>query len=216
MVKTRPASAASSIRRRSAACTILLDSMCRSRKRASASSMMPGIALGPVRVGARQRLNDQREAVSEVIARSAVLAKNDIGSRHAGFVGRHGARAGAPAVSGRVWPPAAGLPYASGDELVSLGFRVGNPSAIGRHERVNFPASLLPVGATPTTSRRIATHGLRRKMARSRTEGMAVGHVFSSQEGQKPSPRWGSFFCRAGAAPGSGLMHCSKCLGPRG
>src|SRR5262249_48448103 len=38
----------------------------------------------------------------------------------------------------------------------------------------NFPASLLPVGATPTTSRRIATHGLRRKMARSQTEGMAV------------------------------------------
>ena len=89
----------------------------------------------------------------------------------------------------------------AGDELVSLDFRVGNPSAIGRHQRVNFPASLLPVGATPTTSRRIATHGLRRKMARSRTEGMAVGHVFSSQEGQKPSPRWGSFFCRAGAAP---------------
>jgi hypothetical protein len=39
--------------------------------------MMPGIALGPVRVRARQRLNDQREAVSEVIARSAVLARND-------------------------------------------------------------------------------------------------------------------------------------------
>ena len=49
----------------------------------------------------------------------------------------------------------------------------------------------------PDTSRRIATHGLRRKMARSQTEGMAVGHVFSSQEGQKPSPRWGSFFCPA-------------------
>ena len=31
----------------------------------------------------------------------------------------------------------------------------------------NFPASLLPVGVTPTTSRRIATRSLRRKMARS-------------------------------------------------
>jgi hypothetical protein len=31
----------------------------------------------------------------------------------------------------------------------------------------NFPASLLPVGVIPTTSRRIATRSLRRKMARS-------------------------------------------------
>jgi hypothetical protein len=60
-----------------------------------------------------------------------------------------------------------GLPCASGDELVSLGLRVGNPSAIGWHQRVNFPASLLPVAVTPTTSRRIATRSLRRKMARS-------------------------------------------------
>ena len=29
---------------------------------------------------------------------------------------------------------------ASGDELVSLGFRVGNPSAIGWHQPTNFPA----------------------------------------------------------------------------
>jgi len=48
----------------------------------------------------------------------------------------------------------AGLPCVSGDELVSLGFRVGNSSAIGWHQRANFPASLLPVGVTPTTSRR--------------------------------------------------------------
>jgi len=47
-----------------------------------------------------------------------------------------------------------GLPCVSGDELVSLGFRVGNSSAIGWHQRANFPASLLPVGVTPTTSRR--------------------------------------------------------------
>src|SRR5262249_41425307 len=88
----------------------------------------------------------------------------------------------------------------------------GNPSAIGRHQRVNFPASLLPVGATPTTSRRIATHGLRRKMTRSQTEGMAVGHVFSSQEGQKPSPPWGSFFCRGprSSLEKADIMRCSK------
>jgi hypothetical protein len=40
---------------------------------------------------------------------------------------------------------------------VSLGFRVGNPSAIGWYQPANFPASLVPVGVTPTTSRRIAT-----------------------------------------------------------
>src|SRR5262245_63835551 len=39
------------------------------------------------------------------------------------------------------------------DYDASLGFRVGNPSAIGWHQRVNFPASLLP----QATSRRIAT-----------------------------------------------------------
>jgi hypothetical protein len=119
MVKTRSASAASSIR--SAAWPIFLDSMCRSRKRASASSMMPGIALGPARVGARQRLNDQREAVGEVIARSAVLARNDTEAVMLDLVqslatrgslsvlsegtARRTRRAGAPAVSGRVWPP---------------------------------------------------------------------------------------------------------------
>jgi hypothetical protein len=40
-----------------------------------------------------------------------------------------------------------GLPYASGDELVSLGFRVGNPSAIGGIRY--FQHACLPVGATP-------------------------------------------------------------------
>ena len=53
------------------------------------------------------------------------------------------------------------------DELVSLGFRVGNPSAIGWHQPRIFQHPLLPVGVTPTTSRRIATRSLRRKMARS-------------------------------------------------
>src|SRR5881227_3097765 len=37
-----------------------------------------------------------------------------------------------------VVPLAAELPCASGDELVSLGFRVGNPSAIGWHQRRIF------------------------------------------------------------------------------
>jgi len=56
----------------------------------------------------------------------------------------------------------------AGLSLVSLGFRVGNPSAIGWHQAANFPASLLPVGGTPTTSKRIVTRSLRRKMALSR------------------------------------------------
>jgi hypothetical protein len=59
-----------------------------------------------------------------------------------------------------------GLPCASGDELVSLGFRVGNPSAIGG---ISGEFSSIPV-ITPTTSRTIATRSLRRKMARSRAE----------------------------------------------
>src|SRR5262245_13716770 len=46
MVRTRSASAASSIRRRSAAWPILLDSMCRSRKRASALWMMRARSCG--------------------------------------------------------------------------------------------------------------------------------------------------------------------------
>ena len=39
---------------------------------------------------------------------------------------------------------AAGLPCASGDELVSLGFRVGNPSAIGWHQRRIFQHPCYP------------------------------------------------------------------------
>jgi hypothetical protein len=57
---------------------------------------------------------------------------------------------------------------ASADELVSLGFRVGNPSAIGWYQRASFQASLLPVGVIPTTSRQ------------SRAQ-------FASENGQKPS-----------------------------
>ena len=67
----------------------------------------------------------------------------------------------APSDEGR---SAAGLACASGDEMVSLGFRVGNPLAIGWHWGRIFQ-HLLPVAVTPTTSRRIATRGLRRKMA---------------------------------------------------
>src|SRR5262249_34888181 len=80
---------------------------------------------------------------------------------------------------------------ASGDELLSLGFRVGNPSAIGWHQWANFPASLLPVGVTPTTSRRIATRSLRRKMARSpsRAGGQRIRRQLT-----EPSPRDGVFF----------------------
>jgi hypothetical protein len=51
----------------------------------------------------------------------------------------------APSDEGR---SAAGLPCASGDEMVSLGFRVGNPLAIGRHWGRIFQ-HLLPVAVTP-------------------------------------------------------------------
>src|SRR2546428_684561 len=52
---------------------------------------------------------------------------------------------------------------ASGDELVSLGFRVGNPSAIGWHQQRIFQHPC-------DTEQRSATHSLRRKMARSQAE----------------------------------------------
>jgi hypothetical protein len=83
------------------------------------------------------------------------------------------------------------LPCASGDELVSLGFRVGNPSAIGWYQTANFPASLLPVGVTATTSRRIATRSLRRKMAKkaSRAGGQRTRLQLTGR--QKPSPATG-------------------------
>src|SRR5262249_33400375 len=78
--------------------------------------------------------------------------------------------------------------------LRRLGFRVGNSSAIGWHQRANFPASLLPVGVTPTTSRRIATRSLRRKMARKPSRAGGRRTRFSHRKGQKPSPRRDSFF----------------------
>jgi hypothetical protein len=86
-----------------------------------------------------------------------------------------------------------------------LGFRVGNPSAIGWYQRANFPASLLPGGVTPTTRRRIATLSLRRKMARSpsRSGGWRT-RLQHHRKGQKPSPAAGYFFARvdvAGALP---------------
>jgi hypothetical protein len=73
---------------------------------------------------------------------------------------------------------------------VSLGFRVGNPSAIGWYQPANFPASLVPVGVTPTTSRRIATHvcvGKWPEADRSRDPAYHTGR-------QKPSPAAGAVF----------------------
>jgi hypothetical protein len=57
-----------------------------------------------------------------------------------------------------------------------------------KSNQTNFPASLLPVGVTPTTSRRIATRDLRRKWPEAQAERVASVHVFGSQKGQKPSP----------------------------
>jgi hypothetical protein len=55
----------------------------------------------------------------------------------------------------------------------------------------NFPTSLLPVGVTPTTSRRSATRSLRQMATKAQAEQVAGVHVFSSQEGQKSSPAAG-------------------------
>jgi hypothetical protein len=96
----------------------------------------------------------------------------------------------APSDEGR---SAAGLPCASGDEMVSLGFRVGNPLAIGWHWGRIFQ-HLLPVAVTPTTSRRIATRGLRRKWPEAQADRVAGVHVFrSTGRGRNHPPRRGSF-----------------------
>src|SRR5262249_14217060 len=59
--------------------------------------------------------------------------------------------------------------------------------------RASDETSLLPVGVTPTTSRRIATRSLRRKMARSPIGWPAYTSSAQRKE-QKPSPAAGSFF----------------------
>src|SRR5262249_17926544 len=85
---------------------------------------------------------------------------------------------------------------------VSLGFRVGNPSAIGWYQPANFPASLLPVGVISTTSRQSRRAVCVEKWPESQAEQVAGVHVFSSQEGRNHPPRLGSFFCRAGRRAG--------------
>ncbi len=85
-----------------------------------------------------------------------------------------------------------GLPCASGDIARLSGWQpVGNWVA----SAANFPASLLPVGVTPTTSRRIATRSLRRKMARSpsRAGGQRTRLQFTGR-GRNHPPRRGYFF----------------------
>jgi hypothetical protein len=81
------------------------------------------------------------------------------------------------------------VPCASGDELVSLGFRVGNPSAIGWYQPANFPASLLPVGVIPTTSRQLRrTVCVGKWPEAERSRDPAV-----TQEGRNHPPRRGIF-----------------------
>jgi hypothetical protein len=70
---------------------------------------------------------------------------------------------------------------------------VGNWVASG----ANFPASLLPVGVTPTPSRESRRAVCAEKWPEAQAERVAGVHVFSSQEGRNHPPRLGSFFCRA-------------------
>jgi hypothetical protein len=69
---------------------------------------------------------------------------------------------------------------ASGDELVSLGFRVGNPSAIGG---IGGEFSSIPVThrcCSDNEKKKSPTRSLRRKMARSQAEQVVGVRVFSS------------------------------------
>jgi class 3 adenylate cyclase len=85
----------------------------------------------------------------------------------------------------------------------NFGILVGNPPAIGWYQPANFPASLLPIGVTPTTSRRIATRSLRRKMARSPSRsGGRRTRLQLTGRGRNYPPRWGIFSAApAGARP---------------
>jgi hypothetical protein len=76
---------------------------------------------------------------------------------------------------------------------------VGNWVASG----ANFPVSLLPVGVTPTTSRRIATRSFAPKNGQKPKPSGRLAYMSSAHRtGHKPSPRRGIFFLwGAGAAP---------------
>jgi hypothetical protein len=68
---------------------------------------------------------------------------------------------------------------------------VGNWVASG----ANFPVSLLPVGVTPTTSRRIATRSFAPKNGQKPKPSGRLAYMSSAHRtGHKPSPRRGIFF----------------------
>jgi hypothetical protein len=96
----------------------------------------------------------------------------------------------------------AGLPCASGDELVSLGFRVGNPSAIGWHQRASFQASLLPVGVGGIGRHRHEAQADRLRSACRQEIVLAhptVGHTLVGRSGRNASIR--------NSRGDSGVMH---------
>jgi hypothetical protein len=82
---------------------------------------------------------------------------------------------------------------ASGDELVSLGFRVGNPSAIGWHQRRIFQHPCYR-RRYPDNEQRIATRSLRRKMATSPSRAGGRRTRQLTGRGRNHPPRRGSFF----------------------
>jgi hypothetical protein len=73
---------------------------------------------------------------------------------------------------------------------VSLGFRVGNPSAIGWYQPANFPASLVPVGVTLQRAEES------RRTFASENGQKPIGVVTRpiTQEGRNHLPRRGQFF----------------------
>src|SRR6516225_10090928 len=85
------------------------------------------------------------------------------------------------------------VPCASGDELASLGFRVGNPSAIGWHQPRIFQHPCYP----KVLSRQRAEELRRAVCAEKWPEAQAEQEPAARPEhrkGQKPSPAAGWFF----------------------
>src|SRR5207253_11399883 len=77
----------------------------------------------------------------------------------------------------------------SGDEMVSLGFWVGNPSAIGWHQPRIFQHPCYPYASSRQRAEESRRAVCAEKWPEAQAEQVAGVHVFSPQEGAETIPR---------------------------
>src|SRR5262249_56849016 len=101
------------------------------------------------------------------------------------------------------------VPCASGDELVSLGFRVGSPSAIGGigDEFSSIPVTHRCCSDNEQKNRRRAVCA--EKWPEAKPSRWSAYASSAHRKGQKPSPAAGDFFIESGDA----LNHAEARLG---